>query len=149
MFGLVTYNGKTYVERFMALPQDVVITAANQVLIGQRLVLPGVAPFVLKGLARETIAAGAIVARRFRFKFGNTDGGLWYNMSGTGGLNDRVVDTMIFGSGQFPFPVVPNIIYSSQASITYEIEDMAAAAVPYTIHMTFYGSFLIPVSENV
>ena len=147
MFGLVNIDGKNYVERFVALPQDVVVTVQNQVLIGQRLVLPGVAPFVLKGLARESVAAGVIVARRFRFKFGNTDGGIWYSMSGTGGLNDRVVDTMIFGSGQFPFPVTPNIIYSSQASITYEIEDMAAAAVPYTIHMTFYGAFLIPVAE--
>ena len=146
MFGMVNIDGQNYVERFVALPHDEVITAANVVLTGRRLVLPGVAPFVLKGIARESIAAGVIVARRFRFKFGNTDGGTWYSMSGIGGLNDRVVDTMIFGSGQFPFPIVPNIMYGSQASITYEIEDMAAAAVPYTIHMTFYGAFLIPVA---
>lgn len=144
MFGMIEIDGVKYIERTQVFPVDINITVNNQVLTSQRLVLPGVAPFVLKKLTRETLAAGVIAARRFKFKFGNTDGGVWYSAAGTGGANDRVVDTLIFGSGQFPYRLVPPVFYSSSANITYEIEDLSAN-VPYTISLAFHGAYLIPV----
>ena len=82
--------------------------------------------------------------RRFRFKLGNSDGATWYSASGVGGTTDRVLDTLIFGSGQFPFALIPPLFYSANANIQYEVEDVSNV-VPYTIFFNFIGSYLLPV----
>ena len=143
MYGLVEIDGQKYVERFIAIPQDVTISQGLIVMMNQRIVLPGIAPFLLKGWGRSVIAAAAPATNAFRFKFGNSDGGTWYTTAGVGGLNDRVMDTLIFGTGQFPFPVIPHIWYGANSAITYEIEDISNAPT-YIIHMVAYGSFLLP-----
>lgn len=143
MFGAIEIDGVRYIERVQSFPVDVNVTVGLSVLLNQRVVLPGVAPFLLKSLTRETIAANVIAARRFRFKFGNTDGGVYYTAAGVGGANDRVVDTLIFGNGQFPYLLVPPVFYSSSANILFEFEDLSNV-VPYTTHITFHGSYLIP-----
>jgi hypothetical protein len=144
----ITINGKSYIERPQFFPLDVAVTADNVYLQNQRLNLPGLAPFRLKALTRETLVAGVATACAFKFKLGNTEGGVWYCGAGIGGTNDLVVDTLLFGNGQFPFPVIPSIIYESNASIMFEIQDLtgSATATPYTISLCFHGSYLFPAS---
>ena len=143
-YGIINIEGRKYVERPQYFSEDVVVTVGLAILANQRVVMPGVSGFLLKGLARQVIAAAAPAVRAFRFKFGNTDGGIWYVSSGIGGVNERVLDTTIFGNGPFPMTIVPHIFYGRNANIPYEIEDVSNN-VPYTIHITFIGSYLIPV----
>lgn len=144
MFGIVKIGGVSYVERPQVFPEQLNVTVALARINNQNLVLPGVAKFMLKGLARQVIAANAPAVRAFLWRFGNTDGGLWYSSAGTAGASDMVIDTNIFGSGQFPFPLVPHILYEPTANINYEFEDLSNT-VPYVVHFAFYGSYLIPV----
>ena len=101
-YGTVTIGGKTYIEREQSFPFELAVTV-NLSITKATLVLPGTADFWLKALTRETIVAGASAARRFRFRLGNSDGSTWYQSGGAGGTTDRVIDTLLFGSGQFPF----------------------------------------------
>jgi hypothetical protein len=141
-YGTIQINGKTYVEREQTFPLEVGV-AVNLSTQRISLALPGVADFLLKSLARETVVAGASAARRFRFRLGNSDGGTWYQSGGNGGLTDRVIDTLIFGSGQFPYVLCPYIFYSASASIQIEVEDVSNNQ-PYTIFFAFRGSYLYP-----
>lgn len=143
MYGEVIIDGKKYIERLQVFPFQLIVTVGLSLVQNLRLTLPGVAPFVAKYLTRETIAAGVPAVRRFKFKFGITDGGINYTSAGVGGINDRVLDSLIFGSGQFPYVVAPNILISPSGSFTYEVEDLSNN-VPYTIEMALHGSFLIP-----
>jgi hypothetical protein len=147
MFGVVTINGKQFMERPQYFPQDIAISSNGQVLLAQRLVLPGVAPFRLKQLNRTVVKSNAVVTNGtcpFKFKFGTTEGGVWFCQAGAGGTNDRVVDTNIFGTAQFPGVVVPPIYYDATSSITFEIEDISNNS-PYTISLGWVGCYLIPV----
>jgi len=146
-YGVVTIDGQQYIERAQIFPATVNITANNQVLAAQRVTLPGVANFLLKGLTREVTYNGGSVNYRFRFRLGNSDGTTWYFSGGLGATSDRVVDTLCFGSGQFPFPVIPPIPYSAGANIMYEVEDLSGQA-PYVINFAFIGSYLIPVQNG-
>ncbi len=146
-YGLVEIGGKKYTERTQEFPEEVTVTVNNQVLTNQRIVLPGVANFLLKALERETVVAGASAARRFKFRLGNTDGGLWYMAGGSGGSTDRVLDTLTFGNAQFPKVLIPALFYSASASILFEIEDVSAN-VPYTIYFNFVGAYLIPLEDQ-
>jgi hypothetical protein len=143
VYGMIEIDGKQYIERYQCFPLDLTVTSNLQIFTQQRIVLPGVAPFLLKALTRDTIVAGASTVRRFKFKLGNTDGNVWYSGAGVGGTNDRVVDSLIFGDGRFPFPLIPHIFYGSTASIIFEVEDISSGA-PYTISFGFHGSYLIP-----
>ena len=145
--GQVTINGVTYQERYQCFPVDVNITGALQVLLNQRVTLPGIAPFRLKALTRMTLVNGAASAQAFKFRFGNTEGGTWYCGAPIGGTDDRVVDSLIFGDGKLPFPVIPSIIFDTNAAIMYEIEDISGTA-SYTISMAFHGTFLFPVGSK-
>ncbi len=143
-YGLVNINGRDYIEREQIFPLEITFTVGLTTQT-PRIQLPGVADFWLKALTRETVAAGASAARRFKFKFGNSDGSTWYSAGGIGGTTDRVIDTLIFGNGQFPFVVIPHIFYSASASMNMEVEDIGGAGlVPYTIYFAFHGSYLIP-----
>ena len=66
---------------------------------------------------------------------------------GLGATTDRVVDTLCFGTGQFPYPVIPPIPYSAGANIMFEVEDLSNNA-PYTINFAFHGAYLIPVAAG-
>lgn len=143
MYGAVTINGKNYIEREQTFPLEVAVTVNGSIQSGQ-VVLPGVADFWLKALIRDTTVAGASSARRFRFRLGNTDGSTWYSAGGVGGTTDRVLDTNLFGTGQFPKIVVPHIFYSASAGIKWEIEDISQNQ-PYTVVIAFEGSYLLPI----
>ena len=105
-YGMVQINGRNYIEREQSFPLEVVVSVNLGVTKGS-LVLPGTADFWLKTLTRETTVVNAGVeasaARRFAFRLGNSDGATWYQSGGNGGTTDRVIDTLLFGSGQFPF----------------------------------------------
>src|SRR5215510_12299647 len=144
-YGVVTIDGQDYIERAQVFPLDLTITQNFQILMQQKVALPGVANFLLKGLTREVTVNGASDSRRFKFRLGNSDGTTWYFAGGIGSTTDRVIDTSCFGTGQFPFPLIPPIPYSAGASIIFEVEDISGAA-PYTINFAFHGSYLIPVA---
>ena len=142
-YGVVTIDGQQYIERAQIFPAVVNVANPLQVLTGQRVTLPGVANFLLKGLTREVTANGGSQNLRFRFRLGNSDGTTWYFAGGIGATSDRVC----FGSGQFPFPLIPPIPYSAGANIMYEVEDLSGVT-PYVINLAFIGSYLIPVQNG-
>lgn len=146
MFGMIEINGKRFIERQQTFTTTVSITTNNQLLLNQSVVLPGVADFLLKARVRQVIKSNVDSDRRFRYREGNTDGAVWYMSAGTGNTNDRVLDPLVFGTGQFPFPVVPGIFFSKSASILFDVEDVSADA-PYTIYIAWIGSYLIPVAN--
>jgi hypothetical protein len=143
-YGTVQINGKTYVEREQTFPLDLTMDVALGVK-RPTLAFPGTADFWLKALTRETTVAGASADRRFKFRFGNSDGSTWYQSGGNGGSTDRVIDTCIFGNGPFPYVLNPYIFYAASGSIPMEVEDIANAT-DYVIHFAFRGSYLIPAS---
>lgn len=153
-FGVITLDGQQYIERPQIFPYEVTIFQAGQVYTNLRLTMPGIANFLLKGLTRDVTRPGAPTSqdRRFRFRMLNTEGSTWFFSSGLGIFDDRVVDTLIFGDAQFPFPLVPPVPVNSNGSLFFEVEDMGLAAgivnyVPYTIYFAFHGSYLIPVTQ--
>ena len=148
-YGYVEIDGQEYVERPQVFPQDVNITFANQLLTQQRLILPGVANFLLKGLTRETIASQASAPRDFKFRLGNSDGQTWYIAGGVGSTTERAFHTLVLGTGQFPFTLIPPIPYTAGASIVFEVEDIGNGPFPYTINFGFHGSYLIPKGASI
>jgi hypothetical protein len=147
MYGMIEINGKRYIKRPQIFPAEVTITSSLQILANQRVVLPGVADFMLEGLTRLVTVAGApVVNRPFKFKLGNTDGSVWYMAAGNGGTNDRVVDSLVFGNGAFPFPLTPSLMYGKNASILFDVEDISNTN-GQTIYFGFIGSYLIPVQQ--
>ncbi len=146
MYGILEIGGKKYIERAQIFTAQQLINVNLQVVPNLRLVLPGVANFLLKGLTRTTVVAGAAAARLFRFKLGNTDGANWYMSAGLGGANDRILDPLCFGDAQFPFPIIPGILYGASSSILYEVEDVSNNQ-PYTIFFAFHGSYLVPYEK--
>ena len=155
-FGMITLEGKKYLERPQIFGAEVTVTSSLQVLTGLRLSLPGVADFLLKGLSRACIPAPPVVGgfdRYFRFRLYNQEGTTWYFSGGLGIFDDRLMSTLCFGSGQFPYMLIPPIPVHANGNLFYEIEDIgwgldgpAAWSYPYTIHIGFHGSYLIPVT---
>lgn len=146
-FGVITLDGVDYIERPQIFPYEVQITSPGQVITNLRLTMPGIANFLLKGLSRDCIAGGVSSDRRFRFRMLNSEGSVWFFSSGLGIFNDRVVDPLIFGSAQFPFPIMPPVPVSASSSLFLEFEDMGlpGGSVPYTICLAFHGAYIIPV----
>lgn len=146
MYSVLEINGKKYVERAISFQATVSVTSAGQQILNQSLVLPGVADFLLKARVRSVVnAAGTLAFNLFTYREGNTDGGVWYMSAGTGSTNDKILDPLVFGTGAFPFPVVPPVFFSKTASIMYDIIDVSQT-VPYTIYLGWLGSYLIPVA---
>jgi hypothetical protein len=157
MYGQVTINGVNYTERLQIFPFEFNVTTNGQISNTVRLVLPGVANFWLKGLTRSVAKSNAIVTTcPFKFRLGNSDGTTWYSQSGvgatlgsnspTGGSTDAVLDSLMFGSGQFPYPMPVPLFYSASSAIMMYIEDISNQS-PYTIYFGFHGSYLLQ-SQN-
>jgi hypothetical protein len=151
MYGQITINGQTYTTRWQIFPYEVQVASNGQIIYTNAL-LPGVANFMLKGLTRATVKSNAVVTTcPFKCKIGNSDGTVWYSQgatngtlgsnSPTGGSIDRVLDSLMFGSGQFPYPLPVPLFYSASSSIKLEIEDISNQS-PYTIYFGFHGSYL-------
>ena len=155
-YGMVTLDGVQYIERFQIFADQVTITQPFQVITNLRLTMPGVANFLLKGLARMvTIPPSSIgnPERRFRFRMIGQEASAWFFSSGLGVFDDRVYDNICFGSGQFPYMLIPPVPIHATGSLIYEIEDSGIGTnieityVPYTIYLAFIGSYLIPANE--
>jgi hypothetical protein len=156
-YGQVTINGVNYTERIQIFPYEFSISANGQ-MSNTRFVLPGVANFRLKGLTRTVIKSNApSTTCPFKFRLGNSDGSTWYSQGGTGatlgvgspagGSIDRVLDSLMFGTGQFPYPLVVPLFYSASGSIPMEIEDISNNQ-PYTIYFAFHGSYLFQTPKS-
>lgn len=154
MYGQVTIDGKQYTERGETFPIQVSITSNLQVLTNQNFTFPGVANFLLKQLTRKVYAniAGVITdvtgTYPFKFKYGNSDGNTWFMAAGINAITDRVIDSCVFGTAQFPATQIPYVFYSSGSSFMYEVEDVSNIATtnPYVIYIGLIGSYLIPLS---
>ena len=153
--GQVTINGQTYVERLQIFPFEQNVTVSGQV-INTRLILPGVANFRLKGLTRTVVQNHAVsTSFPFKFRLGNSDGSTYYSAAGTngtlgsnspsGGSTDAVLDSLMFGNGQFPYPLPVPLFYSASGAILMYVEDVSnnATGSPYTIYFGFHGSYLL------
>ena len=153
VYGLITLDGQQYIERHQVFVVDVVITTQFQILTQQRLTLPGVANFLLKGLTRDysNLAFGPDSEQNFtRFRLSNSEGTTWFFTGGLGIIDDRVIDTLCFGTGQFPFPLIPPIPVHATGSLIYEVEDLGFRQTqfyPYTMHLGFHGTYLFPPEE--
>jgi hypothetical protein len=150
MYGVVQIDGNNYLERWQIIPFQQLINVDNQV-VQANVSLPGIYDFRLKALTRDILDQNNVsdlTDFRFRCRIGNTDGDIRYSQGGVGSITDRVLDTLMFGTGQFPYPVVPPIFYGKNASIILELEDLTGNASEnnYTIIMAFHGAYLIPVN---
>ncbi len=134
MYGRLNIGGKNYLERFWTYTNITTLTA-NQIAQA-RIVLDGEADFILKLNTRSSTGA-------FRIRLGTSDSGLWFSSAGnvSGGGNDRVLDSLYFGNGQFPFPVVPHIWFPRSAALIMDLQDTSGAG--NTIEFAFHGSKLV------
>lgn len=153
VYGQVTLDGQNYIERPQLFVADLQISTQKQVFTGLRLTLPGTADFLLKGLSRDITQPGQPDSQDelFRFRLVNAEGTSWFFTGGLGIFDDRVVSTLCFGSGQFPYPLIPPIPIHANGSLIYEVEDMGlrdATHYPYIIHFGFHGAYLIPATGS-
>lgn len=162
-FGLITLDGVDYIERPQVFCLEVYIAERYQTYTNLRLTLPGVADFLLKGLTRDTLIPPGIPDpthpqnqdRRFRFRVLNGEGSTWFFSGGLGLFDDRVIDTLCFGSAQFPYPLIPAVPVHASGSLIFEIEDLGVFGgsndpdyYPYTIYLAFHGTYLIPANTT-
>lgn len=154
VYGVITLDGQQYIERHQLFVADVRIDVVGQQVSGLRLTMPGTANFLLKGLSRDITAVDAAmnsIDQIFRFRIVNSEGTTWYFSGGLGIFDDWVFSSLCFGSGQFPFPLIPPIPIHSTGSLVYDIEDagpLGTGTFPYMIHLGFHGVYLIPVNEG-
>jgi len=151
MYGVVEIDGRQYLERWQIIPIQQAMTTDSQA-VTLRVPLPGVYDFRMKGLTRDILDSSDhnksdLTTFRFSVRFGNTDGDVRYSQGGLGSTTDQVLDTRIFGTGQFPYPVIPPIYYGKNAAIILDLTDLTgnATSAPYLIVMAIHGSYLIPV----
>lgn len=152
MYGVVSIDGAQYLERWQVIPFQFAMTVNNQIA-SPRITLPGLYDFRLKGITRDILINSTnesnLAGPRFAMRLGNTDGDIRYSQGGVGSVTDLVLDTLICGSGQFPYPVIPPVFYGKNAAIILDLQDVTgtATATPYTIIFAFHGSYLIPVGN--
>lgn len=155
-FGEVVVDGQSYVERVQVFTSVRTITTAGQTLTSVPVTLAGVAPFLLKGLSRDILATETGQPglysrdRRFRFNLRNSQASTWFFTGGLWIFDDRAIDSMCFGSGQFPYMLVPPVPVPANGTMFYDVEDLALADpgdldyYPYTIFFSFHGTYLYP-----
>lgn len=169
-YGVITLEGTTYIERPQVFSLELTVTTQNQVFTNQRLTLPGVADFLLKGLSRDILTPGPPPpggwpapsftqsrSRVFRFRLNGAEGSTWFFSGGLGVFDDRVVSNLCFGNAQFPYPLIPPVPIHASGTLIYEVEDVGVYAndpseplptYPYTIYFGFHGSYLIPANTG-
>jgi hypothetical protein len=135
MYGRLNIGGRNFIERFWTYTNITTLTA-NEITT-TNIVLDGEADFLLK--LNTCSSTGS-----FRIRLGTSDSGIWFSSAGNalGGGNNRVLSTLFFGNGQFPFPVVPHIWFPRTAAIIMDLEDVSGFG--NTLEFAFHGSKLIP-----
>lgn len=151
-YGTIELGGKTYLEKFyiytIIFNANFGALAAGTSFIQPRVVLQGDGGFLLKYLAVQYSFTGA-APNYFRCRLGNSDGSQWYSSAGIvagGGGNDRVHSTSLFGNGQFPFPIIPYILYLPNGSINLDIQDLSG--VSNQVEIAFIGSKLYDLGNG-
>lgn len=154
--GIFTINGTQYIEKVQIFPIWLQGITSNQLLLNQQVATPGNYMFRLKALTRLTLVATsgifAPTVRPFLFRLGGTSDTSWYTggavpLNTSGVQTDRVLDTNMFGTGQFPFPLIPDILFPAGSNITFEVQDVSNNG-PYDLHLAFHGTYLIPINSN-
>lgn len=150
--GIQTINGNEYIEKVQIFPIWLQNVASNALLLNQQVATPGNYMFRLKALTRLTIVAGVPTVRPFLFRLGGTSDTSWFTggavpLNTSGVQTDRVLDSNIFGTGQFPFPLIPDILFPAGSNITFEIQDVSNNG-PYDIHLAFHGTYLVPINSS-
>lgn len=135
MWGNITYRGQQFSERMHIYPLNNIVIGAGAVLQA-RLVIESDYDWVLKLLTRAT-------TNRFFCRLGFSEGAIWVSSTGVNVAvpNDRVLDTLMFGDAQFPFPVVPWVFIPKGGAIILDLQDAGAGS---TTNFAFHGSKLIP-----
>jgi hypothetical protein len=155
-YGVITLAGQQYIERPQIFCLELVVNQPYEVFTNQRLTLPGVADFLLKGLTRDSQITGFSISSdlRFRFRITNAEGSTSFLSGGLGIFDDRIIDTCCFGTAQFPYPLIPPIPVHASGSLIFEVEDLGFyqpappnPSYPYTIRFGFHGSYLIPLAQ--
>lgn len=139
-YGTIDLGGVTYLEKFWIYTS--IFTIPPNGTLQPRVVLDGDGGFLLKYLCVQYSQAGG-VPNYFRIKLGNSDGQQFYSGAGIvagGGGNDRVHSALMLGNGQFPFPVVPYILFLPNGSINLDVQDISGNS--NVVEMAFEGSKL-------
>jgi hypothetical protein len=139
-YGTIEYGGVTYLEKFWVYTSIFTIPANG--FLQPRVVLDGDGGFLLKYLEVQYSQSGGN-PNYFRIKLGNSDGQQFYSGAGIvagGGGNDRVHSALLLGNGQFPFPVIPYILFLPNGSINLDVQDISGNS--NTVEMAFVGSKL-------
>lgn len=137
---------RTYLEKFYIYSAIFTVTANG--FLQPRVVLQGDGGFLLKYLMVNYSLTGA-APNYFRMRLGNSDGSQWYSSAGVvagGGGNDRVHSTSLLGNGQFPFPVLPYILYQPNGTINLDVQDVSGQS--NTIELAFAGSKLYDIGNG-
>lgn len=124
------------VERFFSYIYETTLSA-NQILLNQRIVINGDAPFRVKLLT--LVKTGDFRVRLFDSQ------NHYYSSSGEGGTNDRVRDSCLFGIGALPFILVPHIDIPPGGYIGFDLEDVSASS--NLVHLVFHGSKVYPTPK--
>lgn len=155
-YGVIIRDGTPFVERPQIFGQEVTITTPNQELTNQRFTNPGVATFLLKGLSRDIQFPGQpdviFFDTNFFFRITNTEGSTSFLSGGLGIFDDYVIDNCCFGTGQFPYPLIPPIPVMASGSLLFDVKDnnpfnSTVPPYPYTISFAFHGSLLFPLNQ--
>ncbi len=144
-YGTIELGGKTYLEKFWTY--TAIFTVAANGFLQPRVILDGDGGFLCKYLCVQ-YSLTASAPNYFRVRLGNSDGQQWYSGAGIvggGGGNDRVHSALLFGNGQFPFPVIPYPLFLPNGSINLDVQDLSG--VSNTIEMAFHGSKLFDMAS--
>jgi hypothetical protein len=139
-YGQITLGGVTYLEKFWVYTS--IFTLPANGFLQPRVILDGDGGFLLKYLEVQYSQSGGN-PNYFRIKLGNSDGQQFYSGAGIvagGGGNDRVHSALLLGNGQFPFPVIPYILFLPNGSINLDCQDISGNQ--NVVEMAFVGSKL-------
>jgi hypothetical protein len=139
-YGQITLGGVTYLEKFWVYTS--IFTLPANGFLQPRVILDGDGGFLLKYLEVQYSQNGGN-PNYFRIKLGNSDGQQFYSGAGIvagGGGNDRVHSALLLGNGQFPFPVIPYILFLPNGSINLDCQDISGNQ--NVVEMAFVGSKL-------
>lgn len=139
-YGTIQLGGVTYLEKFWTYPTIFTIPANGT--LQPRVILDGDGGFLLKYMTVQYSQFDG-APQYFRIKLGNSDGQQFYSGAGIvagGGGNDRVHSALILGNGQFPFPVIPYILFLPNGSINLDVQDLSGET--NVVEMAFHGSKL-------
>lgn len=106
------------------------VLSPNGILLNQRIVINGDAPFRVKTLT-------CTKSGDFRIRLYDSSG-RYYSSSGEGGTNDRVRDACLFGTGALPGLVVPHIDIPAGGFLGFDLEDVSGAT--NTVHICYGGA---------